>query len=152
MKKAFRGQGICGRAGRIEISKAGGKLDIRQIQLFDLCPDLRGMSCCLPRQGAEHVMLDVIFLQQGDGTKNLFVRSLSGCVDPDRVVAFRENIQGDSDEKPVFGKKLAPVIIQKNSVGLKGIVYMDISFFSRNILYQIPVKRKSRKHRFTALK
>ena len=97
-------------------------------------------------------MLDVIFLQQGDGTKNLFVRSLSGCVDPDRVVAFRENIQGDSDDKPLFGKKLAPVIIQKNSVGLKGIVYMDISFFSRNILYQIPVKRKSRKHRFTALK
>ena len=97
-------------------------------------------------------MLDVIFLQQGDGTKNLFVRSLSGCVDPDRVVAFRENIQGDSDEKPVFGKKLALVIIQKNSVGLKGIVYMDISFFFRNILYQIPVKRKSRKHRFTALK
>ena len=57
-------------------------------------------------------MLDVIFLQQGDGTKNLFVCSLSGCVDPDRVVAFRENIQGDSDEKPVFGKKLAPVIIR----------------------------------------
>ena len=75
-------------------------------------------------------MLDVIFLQQGDGTKNLFVRSLSGCVDPDRVVAFRENIQGDSDEKPVFGKKLAPVIIQKNSVGLKGIdLYGYFGFF-----------------------
>ena len=29
---------------------------------------------------------------------------------------------------------------------------MDIPLFPRNILYQIPVKGKSRKHRFTALK
>ena len=152
VKKAFRSQGICGSSGRSEISKAWGKLHISQVQLFDLCPDLCGMSRRLFCQGAEHVMFDEIFLQQGNRMKNLLIRSLPRCVDPDRVVAFRENIQRDSDEKPVFGKKTAPVIIQKNSVCLKSIVYMDIPLFPRNILYQIPLKVKSRKHRFTALK
>src|SRR5581483_7224186 len=69
----------------------------------------------------ERVKLDAMFLQQFDPAHHALEGGLAAFGHAKLIVQFARPVDRDADEKTMFRQKPRPLLVQQNSIGLKGV-------------------------------
>lgn len=151
-RKAFGRNGIDALPGAVQLVQTGCELHIRQIELKDALPDLLRVAGDLVGERTQDVELHAVTAQKRDRLLDAPRGGLPGGVDAHGVVAVRQQIIGDADQKIVLLQKPAPVLVQMDGVGLKRVVDLNAPVPAVDDLRKRAEIVEPGKRRFAALK
>jgi hypothetical protein len=121
----------------IQSFQARNKLYKFNFFVLDKTPYLVGFSSEFIGKNAENIVFHFIFFQQDFASKAAGESPLSVCIRPVTVMDFLAAVNGKPYKKIILAKKFSPGIIDTQSIGLEGVIYLYIFVLYANTFREL---------------